>query len=134
MSNSSLNAISPIDGRYSSKTSELNKFFSEKALMKYRLIVEIEYFISLCEFDIPELQGFDSSKFELLRKIYIDFSDNIISYLTLNGHSSEYGARPLKRLIEKKIGTFIADEIIKNNISAPKKRVTPTERIFFLKF
>tara|TARA_B000000437_G_scaffold59373_1_gene42657 strand:+ start:833 stop:2179 length:1347 start_codon:yes stop_codon:yes gene_type:complete len=76
MSNSSLNAISPIDGRYSSKTSELNKFFSEKALMKYRLIVEIEYFISLCEFDIPELQGFDSTKFELLRKIYIDFSND----------------------------------------------------------
>ena len=76
MSNSSLNAISPIDGRYSSKTLELNKFFSEKALMKYRLIVEIEYFISLCEFDIPELQGFDSSKFELLRKIYIDFSND----------------------------------------------------------
>ena len=76
MSNSSLNAISPIDGRYSSKTSELNKFFSEKALMKYRLIVEIEYFISLCEFDIPELQNFDHSKFELLRKIYIDFSND----------------------------------------------------------
>ena len=76
MSNSSLNAISPIDGRYSSKTSELNKFFSEKALMKYRLIVEIEYFISLCEFDIPELQGFDTSKFELLRKIYINFSND----------------------------------------------------------
>ena len=76
MNNSSLKAISPIDGRYSSKTSELNKFFSEKALMKYRLIVEIEYFISLCEFDIPELQGFDSSKFELLRKIYIDFSND----------------------------------------------------------
>ena len=76
MSNSSLNAISPIDGRYSSKTSELNKFFSEKALMKYRLIVEIEYFISLCEFDIPGLQDFDSSKFELLRKIYIDFSND----------------------------------------------------------
>ena len=76
MNNSSLNAISPIDGRYSSKTSELNKFFSEKALMKYRLIVEIEYFISLCEFNISELKGFDSSKFKLLRKIYIDFSDD----------------------------------------------------------
>ena len=76
MSNSSLNAISPIDGRYSSKTSELNKFFSEKALMKYRLIVEIEYFISLCEFDIPELQDFESPKFELLRNIYINFSND----------------------------------------------------------
>ena len=76
MNNSSLNAISPIDGRYSSKTSELNKFFSEKALMKYRLIVEIEYFISLCKFNISELKEFDSSKFKLLRKIYIDFSDD----------------------------------------------------------
>ena len=50
------------------------------------------------------------------KKIYIDFSSNITSYLLLNGYNSEYGARPLKRLIEKKIGTFIADEIIKNNI------------------
>ena len=60
MSEYSLNAISPIDGRYASKTSELNDFFSEKALMKYRLIVEVEYFISLCEFKIPELGNFDS--------------------------------------------------------------------------
>ena len=53
MGEHNLNAISPIDGRYASKTSELNDFFSEKALMKYRLIVEIEYFISLCESAIP---------------------------------------------------------------------------------
>ena len=71
----SLNAISPIDGRYASKTSELNDFFSEKALMKYRLIVEIEYFISLCEFDIPELKDFDKSDFSSLREIYLNFSD-----------------------------------------------------------
>ena len=61
MNDNSLNAISPIDGRYASKTSELNEFFSEKALMKYRLIVEIEYFISLCEFKTPELNEFDNS-------------------------------------------------------------------------
>ena len=54
MGEHNLNAISPIDGRYASKTSELNDFFSEKALMKYRLVVEIEYFISLCESGIPE--------------------------------------------------------------------------------
>ena len=75
MNNNSLNAISPIDGRYTSKTSELNEFFSEKALMKYRLIVEIEYFISLCEFKIPELNEFDKTKFRLLREIYHNFSD-----------------------------------------------------------
>ena len=50
------------------------------------------------------------------KNIYIEFSSNITNYLTLNGYNPEYGARPLKRLIEKKIGTFIADEIIKNNI------------------
>jgi len=75
MNNYSLNAISPIDGRYASKTSELNEFFSEKALMKYRLIVEIEYFISLCEFKIPELNEFDITNFRLLREIYHNFSD-----------------------------------------------------------
>ena len=75
MSKFSLNAISPIDGRYSSKTAELNDFFSEKALIKYRLIVEIEYFISLCEFKIPQLKKFEEKKFEDLREIYLNFSD-----------------------------------------------------------
>ena len=76
MNDFSLNAISPIDGRYSLKTSELNDFFSEKALIKYRLIVEIEYFISLCEFSIPELKSFDSKKFRSLREIYLNFSNH----------------------------------------------------------
>ena len=75
MSKFSLNAISPIDGRYRSKTAELNDFFSEKALIKYRLIVEIEYFISLCEFEIPQLKKFEEKKFEDLREIYLNFSD-----------------------------------------------------------
>ena len=55
------------------------------------------------------------------KKIYVDFSINIKSYLTLNGYNDEYGARPLKRLIEKKLGTFIADEIIKSNIKEKSK-------------
>jgi len=76
MNDFSLNAISPVDGRYSSKTSELNRFFSEKALIKYRLIVEIEYFISLCESGIPELNTFDTNNFKLLRNIYTNFSEN----------------------------------------------------------
>tara|TARA_Y100000739_G_scaffold166022_1_gene144078 strand:+ start:42 stop:1388 length:1347 start_codon:yes stop_codon:yes gene_type:complete len=75
MSKFNLNAISPIDGRYSSKTSELNNFFSEKALIKYRLIIEIEYFISLCEFGIPQLKEFELKNFDSLRNIYKNFSD-----------------------------------------------------------
>ena len=102
MSNSSLNAISPIDGRYSSKTSELNKFFSEKALMKYRLLVEIEYFISLCEFDIPELQGFDTSKFELLRKIYIDFSNDDAAIIKKIEKTTNHDVKAIEYFLKEK--------------------------------
>ena len=102
MNNSSLNAISPIDGRYSSKTSELNKFFSEKALMKYRLVVEIEYFISLCEFDIPELKNFDQSKFELLRKIYLDFSDDDASIIKKIENTTNHDVKAIEYFLKDK--------------------------------
>ncbi|MEP2278923.1 adenylosuccinate lyase [Maribacter sp.] len=74
MSLNALNAISPIDGRYSSKTKSLSAYFSEEALIKYRVRVEIEYFIALCEIPLPQLSNFDTSKFDTLRKIYTDFS------------------------------------------------------------
>ena len=102
MNNSSLNAISPIDGRYSSKTSELNKFFSEKALMKYRLVVEIEYFISLCEFDIPELKNFDQSKFELLRKIYLDFSNDDASIIKKIENKTNHDVKAIEYFLKEK--------------------------------
>ncbi len=69
----SLNAISPIDGRYRNKTEALAPYFSEEALIKYRVRVEIEYFIALCEIPLPQLADFDSSRFEVLRKVYEDF-------------------------------------------------------------
>ena len=74
MSLSPLNAISPIDGRYRNKVNELAPYFSEEALIKYRVLVEIEYFIALCEIPLPQLQGFDSNLFTDLRKIYTAFS------------------------------------------------------------
>ena len=69
-----LNAVSPIDGRYRSKTSSLSKFFSEEALIKYRVLVEIEYFIALCEIPLPQLKGVNPDLFESLRNIYKNFS------------------------------------------------------------
>ncbi|MBC5863174.1 adenylosuccinate lyase [Flavobacterium turcicum] len=69
-----LNAISPIDGRYRSKTLSLAPFFSEEALIKYRVLVEIEYFIALCEVPLPQLAGVNSDLFESLRNIYQNFS------------------------------------------------------------
>ena len=74
MSLTPLNAISPIDGRYRSKTNKLADYFSEEALIKYRVLVEIEYFIALCAIPLPQLSGFDSNLFEILRSIYKNFS------------------------------------------------------------
>ena len=71
----SLTAISPIDGRYAGKTLPLQAFFSEQALIKYRVRVEIEYFIALCEIPLPQLSEFDKQKFQKLRDIHINFSD-----------------------------------------------------------
>ncbi len=69
-----LNAVSPIDGRYRSKTVSLAPFFSEEALIKYRVLIEIEYFIALCEIPLPQLKGIDNGVFESLRNLYKNFS------------------------------------------------------------
>lgn len=69
-----LTAISPVDGRYRGKVSELAPYYSEFALIQYRVRVEIEYFIALCELPVPQLQGIDKSLFEALRNIYKNFS------------------------------------------------------------
>jgi len=75
MSLSPLTAISPIDGRYRNATAKLADYFSEYALIKYRVFVEIEYFIALCEFPLPQLHDFDHHVSEKLRAIYQNFSE-----------------------------------------------------------
>ena len=74
MSLTPLNAISPIDGRYRSKVVELEKFFSEEALIKYRVLVEVEYFIALCELPLKQLSGFNKDLYSQLREIHENFS------------------------------------------------------------
>ena len=69
-----LNAISPIDGRYRNKIAKLANYFSEEALIKYRVRVEIEYFIALCELPLPQLSSFDTSLYSELRKVYENFT------------------------------------------------------------
>lgn len=70
----SLQAISPIDGRYADKTIELIPFFSEEALIKYRVLVEVEYFIALCQLPLPQLKNFPAVLFPKLRELYSKFS------------------------------------------------------------
>jgi adenylosuccinate lyase len=71
-----LNAISPIDGRYRNKIARLSNYFSESALIKYRLLIEIEYFIALCELPLPQLKDFNKATFIQLRTLYLEFSEN----------------------------------------------------------
>jgi adenylosuccinate lyase len=75
MTLTALNAITPVDGRYRRTTRALADYFSEGALIKYRVKVEIEYFIALCQVPLPQLATFDASKFEQLRDLYRDFTE-----------------------------------------------------------
>ena len=70
----SLTAISPVDGRYRNTTEKLADYFSEQALIRYRIRVEVEYFIALCELPLPQLADIDRTKFAALRALYLDFA------------------------------------------------------------
>lgn len=74
MYTNALQAISPIDGRYASKTSSLIPYFSEEALIRYRVQVEIEYFIALVELELPQLNDFEQKNFSKLRDLYLEFT------------------------------------------------------------
>ncbi|MCI5082073.1 MAG: lyase family protein, partial [Saprospiraceae bacterium] len=71
-----LKAISPIDGRYAGKTKELSDFFSEYALIKYRLYVEVQYFIALCELPLPQLEDFPKDKYDELVRMTNQFDES----------------------------------------------------------
>ncbi|HDZ06338.1 hypothetical protein LCGC14_0148640 [marine sediment metagenome] len=101
MSLNALNAISPIDGRYSSKTSSLSAYFSEEALIKYRVRVEIEYFIALCEIPLPQLSSFDISKFDTLRKIYTDFSTSDAQEIKEIERTTNHDVKAVEYFIKK---------------------------------
>jgi len=76
MALSPLSAISPVDGRYYPSTNHLSKYFSESALIRFRVYVEVEYFIQLCELPLPQLKNFEKKDYTAIRKIYVDFTEN----------------------------------------------------------
>lgn len=73
MEHFNLKAVSPIDGRYAKQTNDLGDYFSESALIRYRILVEVEYFIALCELPLPQLNSFDKKHYKALRAIYQEF-------------------------------------------------------------
>ena len=104
-----LTAISPIDGRYRSKTDALAAYFSEYALIRYRVRVEIEYFIALCELPLPQLQDFDQSLFEPLRDIYRQFTPADAQRVKDIEGVTNHDVKAVEYFIKEKIDGFQAD-------------------------
>ena len=97
-----LNAVSPIDGRYHSKSEALSSYFSEYALIKYRIKVEIEYFIWLCEIPLPQLKNFDHGKVDMLRGIYQNFSEADAQSVKEIEKTTNHDVKAVEYFIKKK--------------------------------
>ncbi|MCZ8090381.1 adenylosuccinate lyase [Flavobacterium sp.] len=106
MSLTTLNAISPIDGRYRKATKPLAEFFSEEALIKYRVLVEVEYFISLCENNLPQLQNVNSSIFDALRNIYKNFSTEDALWIKETEKTTNHDVKAVEYFIKEKFETL----------------------------
>ncbi|CAN0182882.1 unnamed protein product [Pylaiella littoralis] len=102
MSSQALQAISPIDGRYASKTAALVPFFSEEALIKYRVQVEIEYFIALVNIPLPQLAEFDTSLFPKLRSLYSDFSSEDAQHIKNTEKVTNHDVKAVEYFIKEK--------------------------------
>ena len=98
-----LTAISPIDGRYRNKTEQLAGYFSEYALIRYRVRVEIEYFITLCELPLPQLEDFDHNLFEPLRDIYRTFTEQDAARVKEIEKVTNHDVKAVEYFIKEKI-------------------------------
>ena len=98
-----LTAVSPIDGRYRSKTDKLAGYFSEYALIRYRVRVEIEYFITLCELPLPQLENFNHSLFESLRDIYRNFTEKDAARVKEIEQTTNHDVKAVEYFIKEKI-------------------------------
>ncbi len=97
-----LNAISPIDGRYRNKKVSLSPYFSEEALIKYRVLIEVEYFIALCESGIPQLAGIDKNLFPELRKMYENFSTEDALWIKETEKTTNHDVKAVEYFIKTK--------------------------------
>tara|TARA_Y100000385_G_scaffold289488_1_gene359120 strand:- start:1214 stop:2557 length:1344 start_codon:yes stop_codon:yes gene_type:complete len=103
MSDNSLNAVSPIDGRYHLKTKTLEKYFSEAALIRYRVKVEIEYFIALCELPLPELKNLKKSDYEKLRSYYQNFNNEDANAVKTIESTTNHDVKAVEYFIKDKM-------------------------------
>lgn len=96
-----LNAISPVDGRYRNKTQNLAPYFSEEALIKYRVQIEVEYFIALCEAETPQLAMVDKKLFPELRKMYENFSTEDALWIKETEKTTNHDVKAVEYFVKK---------------------------------
>jgi adenylosuccinate lyase len=101
-----LSAISPIDGRYRNITEKLATYFSEASLIKYRILVEVEYFIALCELPLPQLKGFDKKLYDDLRNIYKNFSETDAEQIKAIEKITNHDVKAVEYFIKEKFDTL----------------------------
>ncbi|MBD3748841.1 MAG: adenylosuccinate lyase [Sphingobacteriales bacterium] len=102
MSFSSLHAISPVDGRYHQQTKSLSAYFSEAALISYRIFVEVEYFIALCEVPLPALKNFDKSNYSALRRIFNDITNEDLQEVKEIEKVTNHDVKAVEYFLKKK--------------------------------
>lgn len=107
---SKLNAISPVDGRYRNVTEKLATYFSETALIKYRVLVEIEYFIALCELPLPQLNNFDKKLYTPLRSIYKNFTEPEAEQIKAIEKVTNHDVKAVEYFIKEKLDELQINE------------------------
>lgn len=137
-----LTAISPIDGRYRRLTSDLAKYFSEAALIKYRVKVEIEYFISLCEIPLPQLSEVTKALFPQLRSLYENFSENDALAIKEIEKTTNHDVKAVEYFIKEKLSSLGLSESLEfihfgltsqdiNNTSIPLSLKDALEAVYY---
>src|SRR5690606_40810692 len=110
-----LKAISPVDGRYYNQVTELSNYFSEYALIRYRVQVEIEYFIALCEENLPQLTAVDPAVFSKLRQIVTNFSEDDALWIKEKEKETNHDVKAVEYFVKdkfEKLGLSQFSEII----------------------
>ena len=105
-----LSAISPVDGRYRSKTVPLTDYYSEFALIRYRVLVEVEYFIALCEIPLPQLQSFDKTKYDNLRDLYRNFNLLYAEQVKMIEEETHHDVKAMEYFLKEKFREFGIEE------------------------
>ncbi len=134
MNNHFLDAISPVDGRYYDKTRELSGYFSESALFKYRLLIEVEYFIALCSIPLPQLIDFKKENFGILRALYVDFDAKDAARVKELEATTNHDVKAVEYFLREqfsKLGFRDYIEFIHFGLTSQDINNTATPRLFF---